>query len=92
MTNTFSNYRPISLLPPFLTLLETLSNTRLDAFIEKHSILLDQVHIWKKLHQYWTIRNVLSIGVLYKWPLAHLIMTYYSIINFISLLHNRHCI
>ena len=37
----FINYRPISLLPQFSKILEKLFKTKLDTFIEKHSILND---------------------------------------------------
>ena len=37
--NVFTNYRPISLLPQFSTILEKLYNNRLDMFIDKCNIL-----------------------------------------------------
>lgn len=37
--HSFTNYRPVSLLPQFSKILEKLFNSRLDAFIEKHSLL-----------------------------------------------------
>ena len=38
-TNTFTNYRPVSLLPQFSKILEKLFNKRLDAFLNRHNIL-----------------------------------------------------
>ena len=40
--HSFTNYRPISLLPQFSKILEKLFVCRLDTFIEKHNILCDQ--------------------------------------------------
>ena len=37
--NVFTNYRPISLLPQFSTILEKLYNERMDTFLNKHDIL-----------------------------------------------------
>lgn len=37
----FSNYRPVSLLPQFLEILEKLIVQRLDHFIEKHNLSSD---------------------------------------------------
>ena len=39
--NTFTNYRPVSLLPQFSKILEKLFNKRLDAFLKKYNILTE---------------------------------------------------
>jgi len=39
--NSFSNYRPISLLSQFSKILEKLFEIRLDSFIKKHKLLND---------------------------------------------------
>ena len=45
---TFNNYRPVSLLPQFLKILEKLFDNRLSAFIGKHNILSDSQYCFSK--------------------------------------------
>lgn len=46
--SVFTNYRPVSLLPQFLKILEKLYSIRLDSFIDKHSILNDSQYGFRK--------------------------------------------
>ena len=42
---SFNNYTPISLLPQFSKIVQTLFNARLDAFIEKHDTLTSSQYV-----------------------------------------------
>ena len=42
--NKFTNYRPVSLLPQFSTILEKLFGIRLDSFINRYNLLSSNQH------------------------------------------------